>query len=138
MRLFLDANVILDVFTNREPWATDSSSVLSLIEGGQANGFIAAHTVTTLHYFFEKHIGKDRTAPVLLDLLKLVRAVGVDHDVLIKAAGLGWADFEDAVQAVCALEIQADHLVTRDQKSFRSLTMSVVTPSELLAIVNAA
>ena len=138
MRLFLDTNVVLDVFANRQPWADDSTAVLALIERGEADGFIAAHTVTTLHYLFAKHLGRDQAAAVLLDLLSLVHAVGVDHEVLIKAASLGWPDFEDAVQAICALEIEADHLVTRDQQSFKPLTISVVTPSELLGIVRSA
>lgn len=137
MRLFLDANILLDVFANREPWVEDSSAILSWIEQGQAEGLVAAHSVTTLHYILTKYLGRERTASVLIDLLKLVRAVAVDHDTLTKASALGWTDFEDAVQAVCALESGADYLVTRDAKDFRTLTIPVVSPSELLGIARA-
>lgn len=73
----------------------------------------------------------------ILDLLGLVRAVAVDHELLLKAYSLGWEDFEDAVQAVCALEAGADYLVTRNPDDFEPLTIPVVTPAELLATLSA-
>jgi hypothetical protein len=66
-----------------------------------------------------------------VELLSIVRAVAVDHELLHKALALGWNDFEDGVQAICALEIQADYLVTRDPKPFAHLSIPVVRPSEL-------
>jgi hypothetical protein len=60
----------------------------------------------------------------------------VDHERLLAALSLGWSDFEDAVQAVCALGISADYLVTRDPKGFPALSIPDATPSELLAILS--
>lgn len=128
----MDVNVILDVLTNRQPWADDSAAVLSLVAQHQAEGFIAAHSVTTLHYLLRKDLGGMRAAATLTELLDLVKAVNVDHASLLEAFSFATADFEDAVQAVCARRIRADYLVTRDPKPFRSLTISVVSPTELL------
>lgn len=134
MRLFFDLNVILDVLANREPWVHDSAGALSLVADGKAEGFIAAHSVTTLDYLLRKHVGAGRTAATLVDLLGIVHAVAIGHEQLLKALSLGWNDFEDAVQAVCALEIQADYLVTRDLKPYAALSIPVVQPSELLSV----
>lgn len=134
MKLFFDLNVILDVLARREPWVHDSAAALSLAVEGKAQGFIAAHTATTLDYLLRKHVGAERAAGALVDLLGIVRAVGVDHDQLHRAFALGWNDFEDAVQAVCALETGADYIVTRDPKPFAALTIPVVHPSELLGV----
>lgn len=134
MRLFFDLNVILDVLASREPWVRESAATLSLVADGRAEAFIAAHSVTTLDYLLRKHVGAARTAATLVDLLGIVQVVAVDHERLLAALSLGWNDFEDAVQAVCALEIQADYLVTRDPRPFAPLSIPVVQPSELLSI----
>lgn len=133
MRLFFDTNVLLDVLANREPWADTSAEALSLVAEGKADGYVAAHTVTTLDYLLRKHLGAERAAAALVDLLGLVRVVAVDHDVLLRAYALGWNDFEDAVQAICALGIEADCIVTRDPKPFFALSVAAATPTELLA-----
>lgn len=136
MKLFLDANVVLDVLARRPPWVEDSAAVLSLVDAGVAEGLVAVHSVTTLDYLLRRHLGREEAATVLIDLLGLVRAVAVDHELLLKAYSLGWEDFENAVQAVCALEAGADYLVTRNPDDFEPLTIPVVTPAELLATLS--
>lgn len=136
MKLFFDVNVVLDVLARREPWFEHSATVLSLLEAIDAEGYVAAHTVTTLSYLLSKHHGRERTAAALVGLLGLVRAVPVDHDRLLEALSLGWNDFEDAVQAVCALGISADYVITRDSRSFAHLSIPVVSPGELVAILS--
>jgi predicted nucleic acid-binding protein len=132
VKLFFDLNVIFDVLAKREPWLHDSAVALSLVTEGRVEGFIAAHSVTTLDYLLRRHVGAARAAATLIELLGIVRVVAVDHERLHKALALGWNDFEDAVQAICALEIQADYLITRDPKPFAPLSIPVIRPSELL------
>src|SRR5690606_23038459 len=69
MRLFLDINVILDVLADREPWVEDSAAVLSLLDDGDIEGLVAAHSVTTLCYLTSKHLGHKRAVAALIDLL---------------------------------------------------------------------
>ena len=135
MRLFFDLNVILDVLARRDPWLDHSAALLSLVEENRAEGYVAAHSVTTLYYLLSKHHGAERATTALVDLLGLVRAVNVDHETLLKALSLRSSDLEDAVQAVCALTIDADYLVTRNTRDFPSLSIAVVSPSELLAVL---
>lgn len=126
---------MLDVLAHREPWFEHSAAVLSFVDEMEIEGYLAAHSVTTLSYLLAKHRGLERTAAALIDLLGLLRAVNVDHERLLQALSLGWRDFEDAVQAVCALSIDADYLITRDPKGFPALSIPVVTPSETLAVL---
>lgn len=135
MRLFFDVNVILDVLAQRDPWARDSAAALSLAAEGEAEGFLAAHTVTTLHYLLGKELGAARAASTLVELLSFLDVVAVDHEVLLQAFSLRTGDFEDSVQAVCALEANADYLLTRDCRSFEHLDIPVATPSEFLGIL---
>lgn len=49
------------------------------------------------------------------------------------ALALEWPDFEDALQAACALHAGADAIATRNVRGYRELPLDVLTPAELLA-----
>ena len=136
MKLLLDINVIVDVLARRRPWVEDSGAVLSLLDEDRT-GFVAVHTITTIHYLLSRHLDRRKARAALVDLLVLVEVVPVSHAMILRALSLGWSDFEDAVQAVCALEVEADYLVSRDPDDFKSLSIPVVTPSELLNVIGA-
>ena len=135
MKLLLDTNVILDVFARREPWFEDSAAVLSLLDTEGFEGVAAAHSITTLFYLTSKHLGQRRATARILDLLKLLSVAPVDQETILKGLALGWPDFEDALQLLCAEAASADYLVTRNPRDFESDSVPVVTPSELLAIL---
>jgi predicted nucleic acid-binding protein len=137
VKLFLDINVILDVLAKREPWFGDSAAVLSLLETDEFDGIVAAHSVTTLFYLASKHLGQRRATARLLDLMKLVSVSPLDQDTILKGIALGWSDFEDALQMLCADTAGADYLVTRNPQDFESDSIPVVTPAQLLAILQA-
>lgn len=134
MRVFLDTNVILDVLADRQPFADDAAAVLSLIETGEAQGFIAAHTATTLFYLLHKELGLKRAKKALMDLLRLVDVVPVDQDRLLHALAMNWDDFEDAVQAACAAKIEADYMITRNPADFSRADVPTLSPAEFLAL----
>jgi len=134
-RVLLDINVVLDVLADREPFADEAAAVLAEVESGRLTGFVAAHTITTLHFLLTKHVGKGQAREVLTDLLHLVDLVPVDEDRIRHALAAKWPDFEDAVQAACAEKAEADYLVTRNKRDFRRSAVRPVTPAELLALL---
>lgn len=133
-RVLVDLNVVLDVLFQREPHYKEAAVVFRKIEVGDLSGLLAAHSVTTLYYLAAKRLGRAKCRALLLDVLQLFEVVSVDGDRLRHALGLGWKDFEDAVQAACAEAGEADYLVTRDKKGFRAATVRVLTPGELVAL----
>ena len=134
MKVLLDINVILDVLADREPFAEPAAGVLALLEHQIVDGFIAGHTATTLHYLLHRSLDKQRAKRAIMDLLKLVSVVPVDHDRLLHALAMNWSDFEDAVQVACAEKAEVDYIVTRDPKHFRRSDVPILSPPELLAL----
>jgi predicted nucleic acid-binding protein len=132
VKLFLDTNVVLDVLAQRVPWVQDSAALLSRIDAGQIQGFVAAHTITTLHYLLSKHLGREKASTALIELVDLMEVAAIDASIIQKGFALGWGNFEDAVQAVCALQTGADYFVTRNPRDFSALSIPVVNPSEVL------
>jgi len=134
-RLFLDIDVILDVFARREPWYADSAAVLSLLGTDTVHGSVAAHSVTTLYDLTARELGHDRAVAALLTLLERVSVAPLDQDILLRALALGWDDVEDAVQSLSATRSGAEYLVTRSTSDFRDAEVTVMTPREVLPVL---
>jgi predicted nucleic acid-binding protein len=140
MKLLVDINVVLDVVLNRTG-ALHAAVLLSLLESrADLQGYVAAHSVTVVHYVVARANGKRAASAAVTDLLRVVDVVplvGLDfsHALALEAAGLN--DYEDAVQVAAALKIGADYLVTSDRKHFKGAApqLPVRTPAELLALL---
>ncbi len=135
MKLLLDINVVLDVVLARRPWVADAALLLSAVEEGRAQGHVAGHTITTVHYIVAKVKDRQTAATAVTDLLRIVRVVPLGDADFQQALVLGLADFEDAVQAAAALGIGADYLVTRNADDFSGIPVPVRTPGEVLALL---
>jgi predicted nucleic acid-binding protein len=136
VKLLLDANVLLDVLAKREPWYDHSATVLSLAESDEIEGFLSAHSVSTLFYLLARHLGSQEATSALVELLRLLSVAPLDHDTVLRGLALGWSDFEDALQMLCGIGVDADYLVTRNPGDFKGASLPVVTPSELLALMS--
>jgi len=133
-RILVDTNVILDVLSRREPHYLASAAIWALVEQKKLDGFLAAHTVTTLHYLLSKHLSRPQANLTLTKLLQVFAVAAVDEAVILKALALGWADFEDAVQMAAALNAQVDYLVTRNPRDFKDPLVKVLQPAGLAAL----
>jgi predicted nucleic acid-binding protein len=137
VRLLLDTNVILDVILGRAPWAAEAAALLAAVEAGRVEGFVAGHTVTTVHYIVAKAAGRQTAATAVSDLLRIVGVVPMESADFHHALVLGLADYEDAVQAAACLKVGADFLVTRNAKDYRGAPVSPRSAGEVLALLQA-
>jgi predicted nucleic acid-binding protein len=132
-RLLLDVNVVLDVLLDRKPFADASAAVWAAVEQGDAEGFLSAHAVTTLHYLNAKDVGARMARETTEALLSVFEVAAVDGTVLHAALALRWADFEDAVTAAAARRAKCDVVVTRNARHFKRSPVRALTPSETMA-----
>jgi len=132
-RVLLDVNVVLDVLLDRKPFADTSSEVWATVERGEAEGFLSAHAITTLHYLNAKAVGARMARETTDALLSVFAVAGVDDAVLNAALALNWSDFEDAVTTAAAKRAKCEALVTRNPSDFKGSAVRVLTPSEALA-----
>lgn len=126
---------VLDVLADLDPFADASSVALGLAEEGSLEGFVAAHTVTPLQHLFERDVGRAGARRARSAQLGFLQVEPVDGPRLRHALALGWKDFEDAVQAVCAETARADYLLSRDVAGFKQSTVRTVAPAELVVLV---
>ena len=135
MKLLLDINILLDVLLQRNPWAESAAHLLTRIERGEANGFVAGHTLNTVHYVVSRTRDRQSAAAAVTDLLRFLEVVPIEKVDFNQALVLPIDDFEDAVQAAAALKIGVDYVVTRDEKGFRALSIPSVNSGEILSLL---
>jgi len=135
VRILFDVNVVLDVLLDRDEWVAESASLLDLAERGKVNGYVAGHTVTTVHYIVARSAGRRKAATAVTDVLRILHVVPIAESDFAQALVLGFADFEDAVQAAAALKVGADYVATRNARDFKASPVKARSPGELLALM---
>ena len=135
IRVLFDLNIILDVLQQREPFYEISAQLLAYAETGRIKGFIAPHSLTTLFYLIEKDQSSAHAKVTITSLLQVLDVASIDQSTIEQALSLPYRDFEDAVQMMAAVQCKAEYLVTRKAKDFQPAPLSVIQPSELLALI---
>ena len=133
MVLLIDANIILDVLMNRNEFVIESSLIWKYCETHQTKGYISALTIANLVYIMRKELDPKRIDTVISSLKIIFEIADLTSEDIILASKMQWRDFEDALQSATAQRIQADYIITRNVKDFRSSKVPAFTPSELLA-----
>ncbi len=134
-RTLIDLNVIVDALTRREPFFEASAAVLAAAETGRIEGWLAAHSVTTLFYLMARNTSPAAARVHLLRLVQLLKIAAVDGRVIEQALALPTKDFEDAVQMMAGVHAGVEYVVTRDLSGFKAGPLPALTPPELLALL---
>ena len=137
MRVVIDNNVIIDALKPNPLHETEAQEILLLASAKAIDGFISANSMTDIFYVLRKAHGADKTKSLLHSLLSLLDVIGIKPEDCTTALDKPISDFEDALVDVCADNIGADCIVSRDAEFLKAKTaVEVITPSQLLAKVN--
>lgn len=135
LQVLFDLNIIMDVLHERQDFYDFSARLLAYAETGVIQGWIAAHSVTTLFYLIARDKSPDQSRVTLTSLLQFLKIAPVDQNTIEQALNLPYRDFEDSVQMIAALQVHADYLLTRNVRDYQPSPLEVVQPVELLAVL---
>jgi predicted nucleic-acid-binding protein len=130
--IFIDLNIILDVFLERKGFEA-SSDVIQLGEQSNTTLHISAHMVTTFVYLLES--AKVPRQKILLHiewLLNTFTVTPVGSDLLYKALKSNIGDYEDAVIEQAAQISECNTIITRNIKDFKNSIVKAQTPEEFI------
>ena len=133
MRCLIDTNILMDVLSNRKDYVDDSSKIWKLCETGVIEGYVSALSFADMVYILRKELNHESIEKVLNSLRLIFVFTELNDKDLLNAVMLHWDDFEDAIQAVTALRIKADYIITRNVKDYRGSKVSAFTPAEILS-----
>lgn len=98
MRLLIDANILIDVLSKREPYFHHSSLIWKLCETQNVNGFVSALSFANIAYIMRKEL-KPETIEKTFQMMKLIfQFTDLSMGDISRAIEMKWKDFEDSVQ----------------------------------------
>ena len=133
-RLFLDANVVIDLLAERHPLSDDAAFLLAEAYHKRVQLFVSPITFATASYLLGKHHSYTEVRGLLSNLRELVRVAAADERVVDDAIISGFSDFEDALQYYSAKKAKAEFIITRNSKDFALSQIPVMTAAEYLAM----
>jgi predicted nucleic acid-binding protein len=121
----------------REPHFEQALKVIELCATREADGYLAAHTITNLFFILRKTLSVSERRNALSELCDMFSVVSIDSDKITSALkNHDFSDFEDCLQNECACEFNADYIVTRNVSDFKNSKIKAVEPSEFLKLIS--
>jgi predicted nucleic acid-binding protein len=131
--LFLDSDIVIDFFTDREPHVNPASELFELNEQGSVKLYLSAVSINNIYYIIRKFLGHKKSIDVIETLIEMTEIVGTTKKELVQAIKNNFTDFEDSVQYSSALTIKdLDAIITRNIKDYRNSSIAVMTPLNFL------
>ena len=131
--VFIDINILVDVYANRFPFVDNSLKIYNLGIKRSIRLYTSSNTITTLHYILKKSISEEKTRTAIEHLTEHIVIIPVDINIIKKSLKSNHKDFEDAIQIVSAQSINnMDCIVTRDLKDYKFAEITVLTPDDFL------
>lgn len=133
-KIFIDSDIILDLFGKRMPFYKDAAELFLLIEKGNIEAFISPIIITNLHYILRKLKNKEQAIKNLQKLKLLVKILPVDERIVELALASEFKDFEDAIQYYVDKENGINCLLTRNKKDYKKGDITIMTAEEYLKL----
>jgi predicted nucleic acid-binding protein len=132
-RLFLDTNIILDIFLQREPFYANAAAIWLKIESNELEGLVSLQSLGTIFYLLRKRTDTPTARKSLKTLCRVVKIADSPSQAGYMALQSTQPDFEDALQYAIAVFAKADCLITRNSSDFpKRGKIPVFTPEEFL------
>jgi len=132
-KLFIDSDVVIDFFTDREPFANSASELFELNEQSKVELHVSAVSINNIYYIVRKYLDHKRAIQVIEELIDMVQVVGTTKSAIIQALKNGFNDFEDSIQYSTALTIDGiEAIITRNVKDYEKSEIAVFTPENYL------
>ena len=134
MNVFVDNDVILDLLLERKDFAY-CAKVLENIEKGNLTGFTSPIIFTNTFFLISKAKNKDLAWKALRKLRLLFKIIRINEDIVDQALASGFKNFEDALQYYCAIDSKVKYLVTRNKPDYIGEEVIIISPQELIALI---
>lgn len=132
-KLFVDSDVVIDFFTDREPHVNPASELFELNEQGSVKLHLSALSINNIYYIVRKFLGHKKTIEIIELLTEMTEIIGTTKTEILQALKNEFSDYEDSIQYSSALTIKdLDAIITRNVKDYRNSSIAVMTPLNFL------
>jgi len=142
MRVFLDTNVILEFFIEREDVRT-AAQLFNRLKDEKAEMYMSVGSFYTMLFLIDKYLRKElgltgevRIATLRSLAVKIVKAISVvehDNESLLRGVeDVQFKDIEDSCQYQAAVAAGCDFIITYNVKDYPYTLLPVYSPSDFL------
>lgn len=136
-KVFVDLDVVIDFFTDREPFANPASKIFELNELNYIQIYISAVSLNNIYYLVRKQLGHKKTIPIIEELVAITKIVGTNKKEIVQALKNDFKDFEDSIQYSSALTIKGiEAIITRNTKHYINSSIAIFTSENYLKTMN--
>lgn len=135
-RVLIDADVILDFFFDRKPFADDAAKILAYCESKKVAGYVTSVTVSNVYYLLRQTASHAKVVEKLKQLIHIMEVLTTDKNTIQMALNSGFKDFEDALQSFSAENSGiVDAIITRNSKDYKNSALGVMTPDSYVNLI---
>ncbi|WP_165045223.1 PIN domain-containing protein, partial [Adlercreutzia sp. ZJ138] len=135
MRVLLDTNVLIDLYTQRPPDDDIAQKLLVMREFGDAELWVSAKSFTDVFYVLRKTYNSELIQNAFNESYPWLEICTIDVSDIHLASSRKWDDFEDCLIDICAEKIKADFLLTRDESCFSNAHTQVISPVDFFNFI---
>ena len=134
--IFIDSDVLIDVFAKRQPFYVLSAKCLELAEDGKYQAYTSPLIIANVFYVIHKFSEKITAMDCIKKIRQYINIVNVDQKCVDQALTSEFTDFEDAIQNYSAENAVMDAILTRNTAHYKKSSLSIMLPEEVVALVN--
>jgi predicted nucleic acid-binding protein len=131
-KVFLDTDVLLDLFLEREPYHTAALQLLSSLKRTKIVCYTSPVVLANVNYILAKAKGREYSIGKLRSLRTILSVLPIDESMVDAAVAAPQRDFEDTLQLQCALANGVDIIITRNVRHYPRTRIQVVDPMQYL------
>ena len=135
MNLLLDTNVLIDYLGRKPPFFDSAQRVVAAGFFGDAKLWTPVQSLKDAHYVLNRHVDSQSIQKAILAACEVITPIGLTGEDALRAARLGWRDYEDCLIALAADKARADYLITRDLRGFDRSPVPPLSPDEWLDLM---
>ncbi|WP_317168746.1 PIN domain-containing protein [Cyclobacterium plantarum] len=125
--------MVIDFFTDRDPFANPASEIFDLNERGKFQLFISGVSINNIYYIVRKYLDHKRAILIIEELTAMIQIAGTTRIEIVQALKNNFKDFEDSIQYSTALTIEGiEAILTRNVKDYSKAEIAVFTPGNYL------
>jgi len=128
IKVYIDTNVYLDSIENRDNGI--SKEVLIFLEKRAVKVYLNDLSLINIHYITRKSTSREVIKKELKEILTKHSLVSIDKYIIENSLDSNFKDFEDGVQYFCAKRVEADLIITNNDKDFKNSEIEIMRPIE--------
>lgn len=140
-KVFLDANVLIDISDSSRPFSRDSSVLFDYILDNLSNYEISTSCdlLTTVYYILRRKLDRETALGKIRLINKIIKVVEfgnkeIDEALYLMEKNENFTDLEDTIQFVMARKERCDYIITND-KDFYSHEVPLLGSAEALGVL---